>query len=134
MQGYRERHQNYVLRSRRYIQHFSCQISTSFQMHMTLHQRFTFHLALTILCFTDSVYSLYDHSHDIEATTIFLVSFITVIVFIIIFHCWMKRRPLHDVDWDEVCVGDMQRLAVQSNNNFDSCEKGSAEKCIVLET
>ena len=84
-----------------------------FQMHMTRHQRFTFHLLLTILCFIDSVYSLYDHSHDIEATTIFLVSFITVIVFIIIFHCWMKRRPLHDVDWDEVYVGDIQRLAEQ---------------------
>ena len=44
----------------------------------------------------------------------------------------MKRQPLHDVDWDEICVDDLQRLAEQLQS-FDSSEEKSSQKSPVLE-
>ena len=95
--------------------------------------RFTLHhcTVLILFCLTDV--ALGDHATDSDSTTIFQVCFVAVIVLIIIFHCWMKRRPLHDVDWDEVCVDDLQRLAEQLES-FDSSEdETSFGKCSILE-
>lgn len=44
----------------------------------------------------------------------------------------VKRQPLHDVDWDETCVDDLQRLAEQLQS-FDSSEEKSSQKSPVLE-
>ena len=80
-------------------------------------RRITTYFLFLLFLFVDTTLSLNDHPQTNPlATTIFLACFVTVIVLIIIFHCWIKHRPLHDVDWDKQCVDDLQRLSEQLQN------------------
>ena len=59
--------------------------------------------ALFLLYYIDEVESLYQHKNENLTTDIFVGCFIFAIILIVLYHCWLKRQPLHKVDWDEGC-------------------------------
>ena len=93
---------------------------------------FQHYFLFLLLYLVDGAESLNVHKRENPASTIFLVCFVLVIILIVLFHCWLKRRPLHDVDWDKVCCDDFQHLTV-SLDDEESSDKRSEKSAILRE-
>ena len=63
------------------------------------------YFVLVIIYFTSEVYSLNNGKDDHMITTeIFIGCFIMMLILIVVFHCWLKRRPLYKEDWNTMYV------------------------------